>query len=93
MVQNDKKLDIGRATAKAAKKKCKCRIAVNCPLNVNCLMDGLVYRAKLEPIKGQEKVYIGPTVRTFKTRYYNCKSSFKRARYKTAQYLLVMYEK
>lgn len=59
--------------------KNKCQDALNCVLNVYWLVEGLVYRAKVDPIKGQEKkkVYIGSTKGMFKTRYYNHKSSCK----------------
>lgn len=40
---------------KLPRKKCT---AVNCPLNGNCLVEGLVYKAVVGFIKGQENVYI-----------------------------------
>lgn len=68
-----KKLDMWRATAQVTDKTCHCLNAVNCPLNGNCLVEGLVYRADVESIKSQEKVYIGASEGTFKKRYYNQK--------------------
>lgn len=48
---------MGRVTAevKVAEEKCNCRDKINCPLNDDCLVEGLVYRKKVEPTKGYKK--------------------------------------
>lgn len=90
-----KNLRMGRSTVetKATEKKCNCRYVANCPLTDNCLMEGLVYRAKVKSIKGKEKLYMSSTGGTFKTWRYNHESSFKLGDIKTEQGFLYVYGK
>lgn len=67
--------------------KYSCRKAVNCPPNGECPVEDLVYGAKVEAIKNQKKCVLVLRKESFKTRYYNHKSSFPIQRYKTAQNL------
>ena len=57
---------------------CNCRNKVNCPLQNNCMLKNIVYRAnvKTEDENNSSKSYIGVTENSFKTRYNNHKSSF-----------------
>ena len=56
---------------------CNCRNSNKCPLNKNCLVKGVVYKAEVEDEKGGIKDYIGMTSSTFKTRWANHKTSFQ----------------
>lgn len=49
-MRNMEKIIKRQQWAKATEKNCNCHDAANCPLNVNCLGEGLVYRDKVEPI-------------------------------------------
>lgn len=57
--------------------------AANCPLNSDYKIESVVYKSTVEYEKGQEKVDIRSTKRTFKKRCYNCRASFKLAKYKS----------
>ena len=53
------------------KKDCNCRTEANCPLGGNCLVESLVYQAKID-----NENYIGLTSGPFKQRFNGHKSSF-----------------
>ena len=57
-------------------KLCNCREKKNCPLNNRCLLDNIVYEAKVQT---ESKIfrYIGCTGNTFKKRWSNHLHSFK----------------
>lgn len=60
-IQNYRKFGLGRTPAgvKATHKKCSFQNTVNYPLNCNCLLEDLFYRAEVEPINDQDKsVYL-----------------------------------
>ena len=55
-------------------KKCNCRNPSNCPLDGNCCISSVIYRADIEHPKA---FYIGMTARKFKERFNQHKHSFK----------------
>lgn len=80
---NDKlKLSIERATAEMNAAEKNMKWFLNCQLNDDSLLEGLINRARIELENGIEKVYIGSMKGAFKARHYNHKSSFKLAKYK-----------
>ena len=60
---------------------CNCRIKNNCPLNGNCCMKGIVYKAVVKSIN-EEKIYFGACETEFKFRFNNHTCSFKNAKRK-----------
>ena len=59
--------------------KCNCRKKAECPMEENCLVNGVVYRCDVaRPLL--EKVYLGLAEREWKSRFYNPKLSFKHKR-------------
>lgn len=70
--KNDKILD-----CENCREKYSCRKAVNCPPNGECLVEDFVYRAKVVAIKNEEKCTLILRKESFKTLYYNHKSSFQ----------------
>ena len=52
----------------AVGQNCNCADKTTCPLNNNCKVDKVIYRAKVES-EGVAMFYIGSTIRTFKKRY------------------------
>ena len=57
---------------------CNCRNTDNCPLQKNCLIESVVYKAEVEVDKeSSTKEYIGMTSTTFKKRFANHKTSFE----------------
>ena len=58
-------------------KKCNCRKGNECPVDGNCLDEGVVYQATIRRGDGQTDTYIGLTATSFKDRWHNHKSSFK----------------
>ena len=58
-------------------KSCNCRNKDLCPLDDECLVNNVVYKATVATTPGETKVYIGMTEHSFKTRYNNHKLSFK----------------
>ena len=57
---------------------CNCRNTDNCPLQKNCLIESVVYKAEVEVGKeSSTKEYIGMTSTTFKKRFANHKTSFE----------------
>ena len=63
---------------------CNCR-QTECPLDGNCLLRNIVYKATVTPIDNptDEETYIGMTGDTFKNRYGNHKKSFSHRKYET----------
>ena len=65
-----------------AKRACNCRKKAECPLEGNCLITGVVYKADVSTNNNNNTVsYIGNTGDTFKSRYANHKKSFKYEQY------------
>ena len=59
-------------------KKCNCRKAIGpCPLDGNCLVDSVVYRAEVKDDNSNTTTYTGLTSNTFKKRFYGHRQSFK----------------
>jgi hypothetical protein len=65
---------------------CNCRKATDCPLQGQCLTEGLVYQATVETTTTppQVETYTGLTVGTFKHRFSGHKASFKHSDKQTA---------
>ena len=64
---------------------CNCEGGVeHCPLNGNCLIENVVYKATVNSQEGL-KEYIGQTMNSFKTRFSNHKSYFNNCRSGTAK--------
>ena len=62
------------------KKSCNCRKKQECPLRGECVANSVVYRAIVTSNEG-EKVYIGNTGDTFKSRYNNHTLTFRMEKY------------
>ena len=61
---------------------CNCRIPEDRPLQQNCLIKSVVYKAEIRSKDdGETREYIGMTANAFKSRFYNHKKSFNDARY------------
>ena len=58
---------------------CNCRVATECPLDNKCLLKNLIYQATVIREDGSAHSYIGQTTTTFKERWSNHKTSFKKA--------------
>ena len=58
-------------------RSCNCRKPEMCPLDGQCLTDNLVYKATVKADNRPEKIYIGMTENTFKTRFNGHKVSLK----------------
>ena len=64
-------------------KKCNCPKNTVCPLDGNCLAQGIIYQATVtETISRKSECYIGLTAPTFKARIGNHKKSFNHEKYK-----------
>ena len=56
---------------------CNCRTKENCPLQGNCLVSNVIYKAEVSTVDdGERKNYIGMTANQFKQRYNNHTKSF-----------------
>ena len=56
---------------------CNCTQAIGpCPMDGNCLVDSLIYRADITDENSNTTSYTGLTSNTFKTRYYGHRQSF-----------------
>ena len=55
----------------------KVATALPCPLNGKCLVDKLIYRAKVKDENDNINTYTGLTANTFKKRFYGHSRSFK----------------
>ena len=65
-------------------KSCNCRIKSECPLNGNCLVRSVVYKAQITSDNGKVvKNHIGMTAGPFKLRYSNHLKSLNNERYST----------
>ena len=63
-------------------KSCNCWQKNNCPLRGNCLVNDIVYKAKVTSTDSQKPAcYIGLVSGNFKTRYNNHNKSFRNERY------------
>ena len=63
------------------KRTCNCIKKEECPLNGECLSTEVIYEAKVKT-KDTEKIYVGMTGDTFKTRYTNHKQSLTHEKYR-----------
>ena len=73
---NKRILDKGNPNVSAIEKACNCQKRNECPLDGACLTKNLIYEAKVTT-ESSEKLYIGSTGCTFKSRYSTHKHSFK----------------
>ncbi|MCP3851699.1 MAG: hypothetical protein GY694_15895, partial [Gammaproteobacteria bacterium] len=64
-------------TPKTDEKTCNCRKKAQCPLNGNCRVESVIYKAKIVAGNNVEKNYIGSTENEFKTRYNGHTDSFR----------------
>ena len=64
------------STPSKPQKTCNCRQKEACPLDGNCLVEGVIYAATVTTSNGTERDYIGSTGCTFKKRYGGHKYSF-----------------
>ena len=79
---------------KVEEKACNCRKKEKCPLNGNCRVETIIYKAKITADNNTEKNYIGSTENEFKTRYNGHTDSFRNEakKYSTALSTLVWNE-
>jgi len=63
---------------------CNCRKKENCPLEGNCMVNGVIYQATVESDESTDMTYIGSTENNFKLRYANHLASFKHAKLKNS---------
>ena len=71
------------------KSGCNCTQAIGpCPMDGNCLVDSLVYRADITDENSNSTSYTGLTSNSFKTRYYSHRQSFKKRELQHATTLL-----
>ena len=61
---------------------CNCRANTTCPLDGNCLAEGVIYQATVET-NDKIETYVGLTENQFKTRYRNHKASFNNSQKRT----------
>ena len=58
--------------------KCNCRKKEECPLQGECVIESVVYKARVkEESSGEEVSYIGSTEGPFKQRLYGHRADFK----------------
>lgn len=89
---NMKLLKAENATSDTVAKSCNCRNKANCPLNGNCCVSSVVYKASITS-NGEVKHYYGCCETSFKTRYSNHLQSFKNPQKKNATELSKTYWK
>ena len=65
---NNKLLKSDRNNETTANKNCSCTKNRECPLNKNCKQENVVYKATITS-KEEEKIYVGSTGNSFKSRY------------------------
>ena len=58
-------------------RNCNCRQRANCPLQGNCLVKSIIYKATVKT-EGQEMFYLGCCEGEFKSRFNNHSQSFKK---------------
>ena len=63
-----------------SKKTCNCKKKDECPLNGNCQVEAVIYKAIVTTNENQFE-YIGSTEKSFKSRYYNHTKSFRNEKY------------
>ena len=56
---------------------CNCRKIEDCPVEGQCLKEGVVYQATVEQESGQTETYIGMNANSFKTRWRNHTASVR----------------
>ena len=61
--------------------KCNCRVKANCPMNGECLVQSVVYRATVRS-QDTEKDYTGLTASTFKQRFNSHQHSMRHRKYR-----------
>ena len=59
---------------------CNCRKKEECPVNNNCLLEKVIYKAEITEKNGDIKEYIGSTGNTFKERYNQHRASMREGR-------------
>ena len=78
----------------ASTRTCNCRGAKDnksvCPLNGNCLKTNIIYQAEVKS-NGEERIYVGSTGNSFKTRYALHKASLTREGHKNPTTLSSYY--
>ena len=71
-VQNNQNLD------QTTEKKCNCRKDKTCPLDGNCLTEGVIYQSTVTRLdNNKDETYIGLTDNSFKTRFNGHTCSFR----------------
>ena len=68
-------------------RSCNCMRPSECPLNGNCLVENIIYKATISSPGIANKHYFGACATTFKLRYTDHKSSIKNERYKNKSQL------
>lgn len=63
-------------------RSCNCMHPTECPMNGQCLVSNIVYRANVSSPGVSDRYYYGASATTFKLRYGDHKSSFNHERYK-----------
>ena len=63
-------------------KTCNCKRQSECPMNGNCLVENIVYKAVVKSPGLSDKCYYGLCATTFKLRYSDHKSSFEHKRHR-----------
>ena len=74
---NKQKLESNHPPQQQQMQECNCRKKEDCPLDGKCKTNNIVYQATVQAEGKQDETYIGISENTFKTRYYNHRSSFK----------------
>ena len=77
---NQKILNNKQETNTINKKKCNCRKKEECPLDGNCQLESIIYKATITT-NNKTFEYIGSTEKSFKSRYYNHTKSFRDEKY------------
>ena len=79
---HNKRILTNREIPQNEQESCNCRIPEDCPLQQNCLIKSIVYKAEIRSKDdGETEEYIGMTANAFKSRFYHDKKSFNDARY------------
>ena len=63
--------------------KCNCRNSVDCPLDGNCLVESIVYKAAVSTTNVPTKYYYGMAEGDFKQRWRDHKTSFTHPNYRS----------
>ena len=72
--------------ARSGPRKCNCRVPQGCPLDGNCLVSSVVYKATVmtNDNRGEVKHYFGLTEGPFKQRYNSHLTNFRHSKYRNA---------